>query len=379
MDSKEHIINFERLIGTFFDILKIKSPSKKEREIADYIEKKLKKMGLEIYRDNSGEKFGSNAGNIIAVYKSKIPSKKKPIFLCAHLDTVHLEGDVVPVIEDDRVINQNTACILGADDKAAVAAILEALNIIIEKKIKTADIYIIFTISEEIGLLGAKNLNLSRVKAETGFVFDGEGDIGIIINKAPYQNSINAQFIGKAAHAGASPEKGINAIKVSADAISSIKLGRIDKETTSNVGKIEGGVARNIVPENTKVQAEARSIKLPKLDKITFEIISSFEKAAKNNGAKVKYEVIREYDGFEIGKNKLPVRIASAAIKRLGIKPKVMPSGGGSDINIFNSKGKTAVNLSSGIENAHTNEEYVKISELKKLVCLIVEICKLTY
>ena len=370
------MINKKRLLGTFFEVLKIKSPSKNEKEIVDYVRWKLENLGLKVQIDNCGKNFGSNSGNIIAVCKSKNPSESMPIFLGAHLDTVKLNGDVIPVVKDGIITNKNKDCILGGDDKVAVAAILEALNIIREEDISTGSIYVIFTISEEIGLLGAKHLDLNLVKADYGFVFDGDGDIGTIINKAPYQNSIDAQFIGKAAHAGVEPEKGINSIKAASIAISNINVGRIDSETTCNVGKINGGVAKNIVPENTNVEAEVRSIRLEKLNKITDFIINNFKKAADKYGAKIKYKVDREYDGFEISENEIPVKIAKLAIKKLDISPKIKSTGGGSDINIFNSKGKISVNLSSGMERVHTSNEYVKVEQIEKLANLIIEICR---
>lgn len=370
-------VNKERLLKTLIELLKIKSPSKNEKQIVDYVEKKIREFGLEVYKDSCGKKFGSNAGNIIAVYKSieSQPSKCKSVFLGAHMDTVKLNGDVNPIIVDGRIINKNSKCILGGDDKIAIAAIMEALHIIKEKKIPAGDIYILFTISEEIGVLGAKYLDLEKVKADYGFVFDAEGDIGVIYNKAPYHNSINAEFIGKAAHAGIEPEKGISSIKAASSAINNIKFGRIDNETTCNVGKINGGDGRNIVPERTKVEAEARSLELSKLKKITDLIINGFKKGAEKYNARLEYEIIREFDGFEISADEVPMIIAKKAIERLGIKPEIKSSGGGSDINIFNSKGKIAINLSAGMEKVHTNKEYVEINQVEKLVALILEIC----
>ena len=370
-------VNKERLLKTLIELLKIKSPSKNEKQIVDYVEKKIREFGLEVYKDSCGKKFGSNAGNIIAVYKSieSQPSKCKSVFLGAHMDTVKLNGDVNPIIVDGRIINKNSKCILGGDDKIAIAAIMEALQIIKEKRIPAGDIYILFTISEEIGVLGAKYLDLEKVKADYGFVFDAEGDIGVIYNKAPYHNSINAEFIGKAAHAGIEPEKGISSIKAASSAINNIKFGRIDNETTCNIGKINGGDGRNIVPERTKVEAEARSLELSKLKKITDLIISGFKKGAEKYNARLEYEIIREFDGFEISADEVPMIIAKKAIERLGIKPEIKSSGGGSDINIFNSKGKIAINLSAGMEKVHTNKEYVEINQVEKLVALILEIC----
>src|SRR4030066_789584 len=372
------MINKKRLLETFIELLKIKSPSKNEKEIVDYVGRKLKKLSLEVNIDKCGKKFGSNAGNIIAIYHSKNPSGSKPIFLSAHVDTVNLSGDIIPQIKDGKILNKNKECILGGDDKVAVAAILEVLDLIKEKNIFSSDIYIIFTISEEIGVMGSKCINMDLIKAKYGFAFDSDGDIGAIINKAPYQNSIYAHFKGKSAHAGIEPEKGINAIQAASIAICGMKLGRIDKETTCNVGKIEGGTATNIIPENTKVEIEARSLELSKLDSITADMVASLKKGAKKINAGLDYKIIREYDGFEISGEEVPVRAARYALKRLNLKSKVISTGGGREINIFNSKGKVSINLSSGMENIHKSNEFVKVDQLIKLADLIIELCKFT-
>ncbi len=366
-------INRKRLIDTFFRLLRIKSPSGDEKEIVEYVREILSGLGLEVAVDDSGKKYGSNSGNLTALLKGTDPDIR-PIFIGAHLDTVALNGEVIPYMDDGIIKNKNSKCILGGDDKVAVAAIIEVLRYIIENNIKTGDIYIIFTISEEIGVVGAKHVDMDKVGAEYGFVFDSHGDIGTIYNQAPYQNSIDAEFIGKAAHAGIEPEKGINSIKAAGIAISNISFGRLDHETTANIGKINGGVARNIVPENTKLILEARSLKESKLEKITEKMIAALKGASDDTGCKLKYKLIREYDGFNIDLKEIPVKIASGAIKEIGIDPVVGSSGGGSDINVFNSKGKRAVNLSSGMEDVHTNSEYVKASQLEKLAQLILEI-----
>jgi tripeptide aminopeptidase len=370
--SKKNIIR-KRLIDTFFRLVRIKSPSGDEREIVEHVREILSGLGLEVEVDDSGKKYGSNSGNLTALLKGDDPDIM-PIFMGAHLDTVTLNGEVIPYMYDGIIRNKNSKCILGGDDKVAVAAIIEVLRYIIENNIKTGDIYIIFTISEEIGVVGAKYVDLDKVGAEYGFVFDSHGDIGTIYNQAPYQNSIDAEFTGKAAHAGIEPEKGINSIKAAAIAISNIRFGRLDHETTANIGKINGGVARNIVPENTKIMLEARSLKESKLEKITEKMIGSLKRASDDTGCKLKYKLIREYDGFNIGPEEIPLKIALNAIKEIGIDPMVESSGGGSDINVFNSKGKRAVNLSSGMEDVHTNSEYVKASQLEKLAQLILEI-----
>lgn len=368
-------INNKRLVDTFLKLASIKSPSGNEKEIVDHVKKILSGLGLSVDIDYSGKKYGSNSGNITAFLKGDDPDIM-PIFLGAHLDTVALNGEVMPYIKNGIIKNKNKNCILGGDDKVAVAAIIEILRCIVENNIKTGNVYIIFTISEEIGVIGAKYVDMDKIEAKYGFVFDSHGDIGTIYNQAPYQNSIDAEFIGKAAHAGIEPEKGLNSIKAAAIAISNIRFGRLDHGTTANIGKIKGGMARNIVPANTKMMLEARSLEESKLETVTAEMMASLKNASTETGCRLKYKLIREYDGFTIMPEEIPLKIASDAIKKTGTRPKIASSGGGSDINVFNSKGKRAVNLSSGMENVHTNSEYVKIGQLEKLAQLILEICK---
>jgi len=368
------LINKKRLIDLFIELASIKSPSGNEKEIVTYASKILEDLGLDVNIDDSGKKYGSNSGNITAYYKGSLKNGRLPIFLGAHLDTVRVDGDIEPVIEKGIISNKNDY-ILGGDDKVAVAAILETLRVIVENNIASGDIYIVFTISEEIGIIGAKYVDMGRVRAKYGFIFDAHGDVGTIYTQAPYQNSIDAEFTGKAAHAGIEPEKGIDSIKAAALAVSNIKTGRIDDETTSNIGKITGGQARNIVPEKTKMLLEARSLDPGKLKKITDSMIGLLKEAAKEIGTRLDYKLIREYDGFNIDRGEIPLKAALSALKNIGIKPAVASSGGGSDINVFNSKGKRAVNLSSGMENVHTSSEYVKTTQLVKLAELIMEIC----
>ncbi len=369
------IINKKRLLDLFIKLVSIKSPSKKEKDIILYVVKILKELGLEVYVDNSGKEYGSNGGNVIALYRG-LSGNKTPIFLGAHLDTVRVDGDIEPVINEGIIKNKNDY-ILGGDDKVAVAAILEVLRSIKENKIITGDIYIIFTICEEIGLVGAKYVDFDRIPAKYGFVFDADGDVGTIYNQAPYQDSIDVEFKGKAAHAGIEPEKGINSIKAACMAISKIRTGRIDEETTANIGNITGGQARNIVPEKTSMLMEARSLNPLKLKKVTDKMINALKSASIETGTVIDYKLVREYDGFIINPEEIPVKASISALENIGIVPVISPSGGGSDINIFNSRGKKSVNLSSGMENVHTSSEYVKVRQLEKLADLIMEICKI--
>ncbi len=371
------LVNRDRLLNDFMEILKTKSPSKNEKELGDYVLKRLEKLGLKAKMDNTGEKIGGNAGNITAFLPSSDKTKKTPVFFGAHLDTVPLGGDIIPEIKNGKIFNADKNCILGGDDKVAVAAILEALEVIKENNIKTCGIYVIFTVGEEIAILGAKYLDLKEIKAKYGFVFDGEGDIGTIFNEAPYHDTMEFTIIGKAVHAGIEPERGINSIKVAAEAIANLKFGRIDSGSTSNIGIISGGTATNIIPEKTYVKAEARSLSPEKLDSLTAEIKTEFIRSAEKYGAKLKIKVEREYNGFKFESDTVPIAMASRALRNMGIEPRIRSTGGGSDVNIYNAKGKISVDLSSGMEKVHSSSEYVKVAELEKLAGLILEICTL--
>jgi tripeptide aminopeptidase len=371
------LVNRERLLNDFIEILKIKSPSKNEKELGSYVLKRLERLGVKAKMDDTGNKIGGNAGNITGFLPSNEKSKINPLFFGAHLDTVPLGGEILPEIKNGKIINADKNCILGGDDKVAVAAILEALEVIRENKIKTCGIYFIFTVGEEIAILGAKNLNLKEIKAKYGYVFDGEGDIGTIFNEAPYHDTMEFTITGKAVHAGIEPERGINSIKVASEAIANLKIGRIDSESTCNIGLINGGTATNIIPEKTYVKAEARSLNPEKLDRLTADIKAGFVKSAEKYGAKLKIKVEREYSGFKFESDAIPIVMASKALRNMGIEPAIRSTGGGSDVNIYNSKGKVSVDLSSGMEKVHSNNEYVKVAELEKLAGLILEICTL--
>lgn len=371
------LVNKERLLNDFIEIVKIKSPSRNEMELGSYVLKRLERLGVKAKMDDTGNKIGGNAGNITGFLASSNKRKKTPVFFGAHLDTVPLGGEILPEIKNGKIFNADKNCILGADDKVAVAAILEALEVIKENNIKTCSIYVIFTVGEEIAILGAKNLDLKEIKAKYGFVFDGEGDIGTIFVEAPYHDTMEYTITGKAVHAGIEPEQGINSIKVAAEAIASLKIGRIDSESTCNIGIINGGTATNIIPEKTYVKAEARSLNPEKLDRLTADINAGFLRSAEKYGAKLKIKVEREYSGFKFENDAVPLLMASRALRNMGIKPAVRSTGGGSDVNIYNAKGKISLDLSSGMEKVHSNNEYVKVAELEKLAGLILEICTL--
>jgi len=357
------MVNEKRLIESFMELVKIDSVSREEKKIADFLVKKLKDLGLEVIVDQAGKKVRSNSGNIIAHLKGN-KDKVIPIMFSAHMDTVVPGNNINPLCDGEKIVSDGKT-ILGADDKAAIAALLEALYIIKEKNISHGDIEIIFSICEEIGLHGAKNLDLSQLKSKIGFILDAGGEVGGITTSAPSQNSIEFIIRGKASHAGAEPEKGINAIQVAGYILSRMKLGRIDEETTTNIGIISGGSATNIVPDKVILKGEARSRNEEKLDKCTGELKKTIEDTAKEFKAKTEIKIKKEYDCYSLSSNDRIVKIAIKAAKKIGLLSSFNASGGGSDANVFNKKGLSSVALAVGMEKVHTVDEYILVKNLK--------------
>lgn len=367
------MVNSNRVVEEFLELVKIDSVSGKERLVADYLKEKLRALGLEVHEDGAGKKVGSDTGNIIG----RLPgSGRGPVLLlCAHMDTVEPGRGVKPVIEGG-VIRSSGDTVLGADDKAGVVAILEVLRLIREQQIEHGGLEVAFTIWEEGGLFGAKNLDYDLIRAKAGFVLDSDGPPGTIITRAPSQDKIGAVIKGKAAHAGINPEDGINAIQVASYAISQMKLGRIDHETTSNIGIISGGKAVNIVPDSVTVEGETRSLEAAKREAQTAHICGALREAAARFNAGVDIVTETLYTDFNLGAESLPVRIAVRAAGNLGLTAKLEKTGGGSDANIFNSKGIATAVLGIGMKKVHTTEEYISVKDLTGNVRYLLEIVK---
>ncbi len=347
------MINRDRLVSTFLELVRIDSPSGQEEEIARHLTAELRSLGLTVERDTTG--------NIIA----RLAEEGQPILLNAHMDTVQPGRGVKPVIEDG-VIKSDGSTILGADDKSGVAVILEVLRVLVEQDLAHPPLEVALTVSEEKGLKGAKGLDLTRLRAQEGIVLDSGGEIGTIVISAPSQDKIRAVVHGKAAHAGVAPEKGINAILVAAEAIAAMPLGRIDEETTANLGRIQGGTATNIVPDQAEIEGEARSRDERKLEAQVQAMTEALKKAANRHGATVEIDVQRSYSTFKLSEEDGIVRRAVAAARTLGLTPALVPSGGGSDANIFNAAGITTINISAGMEKVHTKEEQVAVADMVK-------------
>lgn len=367
------MIDEKRLLDRFLKYVQIDSPTKYEKEFADYLMKEMEKMGLEVHMDDAGEKVGSNSGNVIGRLKGNTDGET--ILFSAHMDTVSPGKGIKPVIKDGVIYSDGTT-VLGGDDKAGIAAILEAIETVIEKGIPHGDIEVVFSIYEEGGLYGAKNLDYTKLKAKKGFVLDSGGNPGEIIIQGPAQNKIYAKFIGKEAHAGVAPENGISAIQMAAEAISNMKLLRIDEETTANIGVISGGEATNIVTKEVKIQGEARSLSDEKLQKQTEHMVKCCEEAAQKFGGRVEVEVDHSYGAFKVEEDAEIVQKVKEACRNIGLEPYTTSSGGGSDTNILNANGIVAVNLGIGERKPHTVEEHIHIKDLENAARLVLEIIK---
>lgn len=366
------MVNEKRLVESFMELVKIDSISREERNLADFLIEKLEDLGLEVIVDQAGEKVKSNCGNVIARFKGNI-KEVTPIMFSAHMDTIVPGKNINPLLKGGKIVSDGKT-ILGADDKAAIAALLESLHIIKEKNISHGDIEILFTICEEIGLYGAKNLNLSDLNAQMGFVLDCGGQVGEIISAAPSQNSLKIIIHGKSAHAGSNPEEGINAIQVAGFALSRMKLGRIDEETTTNIGIISGGKATNIIPDEVTLEGEVRSRNEEKLEKYTKILKQIVEDTAREFKAKAEVKINKEYYCYNLSTDDRVVKIAMKAAKNMGLEPLLHPSGGGSDANVFNKKGFPSVDLAIGMEKVHTVDEYILVKNLKNTVEYVLSI-----
>ena len=353
------MINKRRLISTFKELVRIDSPPLKERGAFNYVKKQLRAMG--IASREAGRPRGGEVGSLIAYLPGK-GSNRHCIMLNAHIDTVAPGTNIRPIIRDGY-IQTDGSTILGADNKAGVAAILEVVRSIKQAKIDHPPLLLIFTVAEEIGLVGAKVLPDQVMKADFGLTLDG-GDIDTVINQAPSQYSLSARIIGKAAHAGIHPEQGVNAIKVASEAITKMRLGRLDGETTANIGVISGGTATNIVPEEVELKGEARSHDPKKLDRQVAHMEKTLLSACHKHKARVKLKVERVYRSFLINPRSRLMELVLSGMENNGIKPVVKKTGGGSDANIFNEWGIPTLILGVGADHVHTNRERIKIADL---------------
>ena len=355
------------VVGLFTELAAIPSPPGSEREVADRVREYLEDLGLEVSEDDAGGRIGANAGNLLCRLEATSANGGVPIFLCAHLDTVQPTGPLEPVVQDGVVRNAG-GTILGADNKAAVAAILAAARLILSENRRHAGIELLFTPKEEVGLQGAKAFDAGRLHADVGFVYDHAAPIGEVMLGAPHARQIEVTMRGRAAHAGIAPEEGRSAIVAAARAISDFRLGRLDDETTASVGLIDGGIARNIVPDRCTFSIDVRSHSEPKLADLVRELLETITFAAALEQCEAETTVAESYLGYRFGRADLPVRLACAALEREGFQPRLGLGGGGADANVFNERGRQCVNLANGMAAIHTPDEHIAVTDLERMV-----------
>ena len=356
-----------QLVDFFLDLCAIPSPPGEERAVADRVRAYLATLDIGVEEDDAGSRIGSTSGNLLA----SLPGSDgvgTPLLLCAHLDTVPLAGALEPVVGEDGVVRNAGGTILGADDKAAVAVMLEAARRIVVDELPHSGVELLFTPMEEVGLQGAKAFDASRLEARVGFVYDQAAPIGEIVLGAPHARTLEARFHGRAAHAGMYPEEGRSAIQAAARAIADLRLGRIDGTSSTNVGLIEGGTARNVVPEWCVLQAEVRSHDPRTLAALVQEMLEVCAYAATVSDCTVETRLSERFEGYRLRPDDLVVQLARAGLLRAGFEPREALSGGGADANVFNEAGLPCVNLANGMADIHTPDEHIAVSDLEAMV-----------
>ena len=372
-------LNKKRLLDTFLKLARIDSEFGKEKQIQDVLVTELKKLGASVRVDHAGKTYKTNAqGNVIATLPGSI--KSKPFVLFAHMDTVSPGSNVQPVVKKDCVTS-NGKTILGGDDKAGIAVILEVLRTLQEQKLPHPPVEAVFTLNEEAGMAGSKNLEYSKIKGREGLVLDNE-ELGELLIQGPAVNTIEVWVKGLAAHAGVCPEKGISAVEVAAYAISQMKLGRIDSETVANFAIIQGGKATNIVTDEIYLKGEARSLNEAKLNKQNAHIKACFEKAVKKFTKKIdgkickpsfKMTLFKRYSAVNVAKNHPIVKAVLRAAKKQGVAMRTAASGGGCDANVLAGHGFTLPNLGVGVRSCHTVHEKLILSEFYAAFYVVLE------
>jgi tripeptide aminopeptidase len=356
----------EEVVSLFTELAALPSPPGEERAVADRVTAYLRELGLDVAEDDAGARIGSNTGNLYTRLEPTAESGT-PLFFCAHLDTVPPGAAIEPVLEDG-VIRNSAGTILGADNKAAVAVMLEATRELLAENRPHGGIELLFTPKEETGLHGAAAFDHEQLHARLGYVYDQAAPIGEVILGAPYAHSMEVRFHGRASHSGMYPEEGRSAIAAAAKAIADFKLGRIDEDSTANVGIISGGTAGNIVPEWCSFLAEVRSHDQQKLADLVREMLEAATFAAGLEDCQVETEVHKSYSGYRFKRDDFVVRLARSALERIGVEPSFTLSGGAADANVFNERGLQCVNLANGMAEIHTPNEHIAVADLERMI-----------
>ncbi|HEY7004553.1 MAG TPA: M20/M25/M40 family metallo-hydrolase [Gaiellaceae bacterium] len=354
------------VLDLFVELAAIPSPSGEEEPVAEVVAKYLADLGVPTEDDD--------AGNLLARLEPAERNGGDSIFLCAHMDTVPPVGAIDPVVGEDGIVRNAAETILGADNKATVAVLLEAARLILSEGRRHSGVELLFTVREETGLQGAKAFDHTRLRSQLGFVFDCSGPVGGIVRSAPFGKTIDVVFKGRSAHAGLAPEEGRSAIAAAGRAIADLRLGRIDEETTSNVGLIEGGTGRNVVPDRCLLAAEARSRDPVKLADLVQEMLDAFTFAAAVAECEVETRISESYAGYRFKADDPVFALATEAVRRAGLEPHPIDVGGGADANVFNARGVPCVNLANGMMQVHTPAEHIAVADLETMLSVALEL-----
>lgn len=369
------VLNKERIFEEFKELVAVPCHSTKERQIFEVVKAKLEALGFTVEEDDAAAKVDGECGNMWAFLPGNKAGATR-VLLSGHLDGVEPCGGTT-VVRKDGVLYSDGTTILGSDDKSGVVAILEGVRMILEEKAEHGDIQVLMTIAEEGGVNGSRCMDKSKLNADVGYALDSEGAPGEIIVGAPGQYKYSIKVIGKTAHGGMEPEKGINSVMVAAKALAEVKrYGRIDEETTANIGIIHGGIATNIVPALVEIQGDARSRNSEKLVAIRDEIVNTICEAVEKHGAKAEADVVLKYNSFLVDENSKVVELAKDACAQFGFEPNVGLTGGGSDANFINAYGVPCVILGTGMSNVHTVDEYIKEEDLYNSALMVYGILK---
>jgi tripeptide aminopeptidase len=360
------------LLDFFLELCAIPSPPGEERAVADRVGSFLTQVGVEWDEDDAGSRIGSTTGNVYC----RLPGAEEggtPMFLCAHTDTVPLDGKLEPFVEDGVVRNAG-GTILGADNKSAIAVMLEATRRIVREGHLHSGIELVITPKEEVGLQGAGAFDHTRLAAGTGFVYDQAAPIGEIVLGSPHARTLDLRFHGRAAHAGMAPEEGRSAIAAASKAIADFRLGRLDHETSANVGLISGGTGRNVVPEWCSFEAEVRSHDERKANDLVREMLESAAFAASLTDCEVDSDVKVSFPGYRFRESDPTVALAAEALSNAGFTPSYALSGGGADANVFNARGLSCLNLANGMAEIHSPQEHIAAADLDAMVAVTLAI-----
>lgn len=360
----------ERLTEIFVSLARIPSPSRSERAMGEAVIGYLKETGIALHEDGTGLAISGDCGNLWCTVTGAGP--QPCLALGAHLDTVASSSVCEPALGGDGVFRCVGGGILGADDKAAVAALLHAVELLRAWDGTVPTFELFFTVCEEQGLVGAKHLGSDAVRSPMAVVFDSTGPVGGVVTRAPSQRIIRAAFRGTAAHAGVEPELGRSAIVAAAKAVAAMPLGRLDVETTANIGVIRGGIATNIVPELCEIEGECRGHNEERLAQVAAAMVDAIQEGAALVGVDVEIDLIREFEAFALSDDSPVVRLSRAALSAIGLLPALKTAGGGSDANVLNAHGVPTVNLDAGMMRVHSSEEYLPLDDLERLCAVII-------